>query len=458
MANQKESLFGMSSLETNDQSAVCDVLVIGGGPAGSTISTLLADRGWRVVLLEKDHHPRFHIGESLLPMNLPIFARLGVLEEVAKIGLIKPGIEMVSPQQRRGSHIFYFERTLNQDYPYAFEVRRSDFDALLLANSVDHGVAVHQGIKVTDVAFRPGGASLVRARGEDGSERSWQAGYVVDASGRSALLSTRLGLKERNAKHNSAAVFGHFKNALRRAGRDEGNIGLYWFEHGWFWMIPLADGAMSVGAVCWPDYLKTRRGGLDAFLWETIQLCPGVARRLEGAELLQPATATGNYSYWSKRMWGDGYLLLGDAYAFIDPVFSSGVYLAMHNATLAVDAVDSCLREGRTATAALRHFEKRVLRGMRTLSWFIYRFTTPALHDLFMAPRNILRMEQAVLSVLSGDVFRKNGLAGPILLFKGVYYIAAAASFARSWGAYRRRKRNRTTSHSVDSDDTEPPK
>ena len=329
-----------------------------------------------------------------------------------------------------------------RDYGYAFEVRRSEFDGLLLRNSAARGVAVHEGVKVTDVTFQEGGPSLIRARAEDGGEHRWRARYVVDASGRSALLSTRLGLKERNEKHNSAALFGHFKNAVRREGRDEGNISLYWFEHGWFWMIPLADGVMSVGAVCWPDYLKTRRCGLDAFFWQTIRLCPGVAQRLESAELLQPATATGNYAYWSKRMWGDGYLLVGDAYAFIDPVFSSGVYLAMHNAALASEAVDSCLAGKATAGRALRRYEKRVLRGMRILSWFIYRFTTPAMQDLFMAPRNILRMEQAVLSVLSGDVFRRNGLALPVALFKLLYYAVTAAKIGRSWGAYRRRKRN----------------
>jgi len=446
----------MSSLEGVDQPARCDVLVIGGGPAGSTISALLVEKGWRVVLLEKDHHPRFHIGESLLPMNLPILARLGVLEEVAKIGLVKRGIELNSPMPPGRFHTYYFEKTLDQDYPYAFEVRRSEFDALLLANSAARGVVVHQGVKVMDVAFQKGGASVVCARAEDGSERKWQAGYVVDASGRNALLSTRLGLKKRNEKHNSAAIFGHFKNALRREGRDEGNIALYWFEHGWFWMIPLADGVMSVGAVCWPDYLKTRRSGLDEFFWETIRLCPGAARRLESAELVRPATATGNYSYSSRRMWGEGYLLVGDAYAFIDPVFSSGVFLAMHNATLAADAVDSCVREGHTATAALKYYEKRVLRGMRILSWFIYRFTAPAMHDLFMAPRNILRMEQAVLSVLSGDVFRKNGLALPIALFKALYYIVVAVNLGRSWGAYCRRKRNRTLVHPASADGAGP--
>ncbi len=295
---------------------------------------------------------------------------------------------------------------------------------------------------MTEVAFRPDATSLVRAANGTGEERLWETRFVVDASGRSALLSTRLGLKEKNEQHNSAAIFGHFKNAVRRDGRDEGNIGLYWFEHGWFWMIPLRDGVMSVGAVCWPDYLKTRRASLEDFFWDTIRLCPGVHARMERAEAIGPVSATGNYSYRSRRMWGDGYILVGDAYAFIDPVFSSGVYLAMNSASMGAEVVDACLRDGRLVVPLLEQFERRVRRGLRILSWFIYRFTTPALRNLFLAPRDFLRMEQAVLSVLAGDVFRRGRPGLPIVLFKALYYMAAAAIWGRSWASFRRRRRN----------------
>ncbi len=442
MFPKKELSASPTPQEAFENPAQCDVLVIGGGPAGSTLSTLLAEKDWNVVLLEKDHHPRFHIGESLLPMNLPILERLGVLDQVRKIGLVKPGIEMYADRRPGRSQTFYFDKTLNQEFPHAFQVRRSEFDELLLRHSAQRGVEVQEGIRVTDVAFPAGEPIQVRARDGSGAKKLWSTRYVVDASGRNAFLATRMGLKEKSKKHNSAAIYGHFSNAIQRNGRDRGNIGLYWFEHGWFWMIPLPDGVMSVGAVCWPDYLKTRRNGLDEFLWDTIRLCPGVAERLEGAELAQPASATGNYTYRARQMWGDGYLLVGDAYAFIDPVFSSGVYLAMNSATMAVEAVDACLREERTVAPLLKDYEKRVLKGMRTLSWFIYRFTTPAIQGLFMAPRNLFRMEQAVLSVLSGDVFRKNGLAIPIHLFKVVYYVSTAMNLSWSWSAFRRRKRN----------------
>lgn len=427
---------------TPEDAARCDVLVVGGGPAGSTVSSLLAGKGHRVVLLEKDRHPRFHIGESLLPMNLPIFERLGVLDEVRGIGVYKPGIEMFSRREPGKSQSFYFDKASGPPFGYAFQVRRSEFDHLLLRNAARRGVEVHEGVRVGDVDLRSGGTTLVRARDEAGEERAWACRFLVDASGRNALLSTRLGLKRKNEKHNSAAVFGHFRKVPRSEGPDGGNIRLFWFEHGWFWVIPLNDGVTSVGAVCWPDYLKSRDTDLETFLRRTIALCPALEPLMREAELDGPARATGNYSYRSTRMWGDGYLLVGDAYAFVDPVFSSGVYLAMNSAVEAAEAVHASLVLGRPAKAELRRFERRVKTGLRTWSWFIYRFTTPAIQTLFMAPRNTFGMEGRIVSLLAGDVFGRRPLADPIRLFKAIYYVTSVFDALRSWTSWRRRRRN----------------
>lgn len=427
----------------------CDVLVVGGGPAGATISRLLADKGWHVVLLEKDHHPRFHVGESLLPMNLPIFEQLGVLEQVRDIGIMKPGIEMCSDRHPAGSYTYYFEKAQALRFPYAFEVRRSEFDALLLRHAVAGGVAVREGVKATEVESFSGETTKVTARDESGQMLRWQTRFLVDASGRNAFMATRLGQKIKNPKHNTAAIFGHFEMAERRRGRDEGNIALHWFPHGWVWMIPLRDGAMSVGAVCWPDYLKTRKGSLEDFLWDSIRLCPGAAARLSAARLKGPARATGNYSYRAKEMSGPGHLLLGDAYTFVDPVFSSGIYLAMKSAVWGADAVDAWLHDPTEGRRRIAAFEAELSHGLKRLSWYIYRFTTPAIQGLFMAPRDTFKMEQAVLSVLAGDVFGRRGDARrigegfSILLFKGLYYLTSGLLWAKSWPAYRRRKRNR---------------
>jgi flavin-dependent dehydrogenase len=416
-------------------------LVIGGGPAGSTISALLAEKGWNVVLLEKDQHPRFHIGESLLPMNLPILERLGVLEAVREIGMIKHAAEFVSDTYDGRLKSFRFKDALDQRCPYAFEVRRSEFDHLLLKNSAAKGVIVHEGLRVRDVEFVPGGPSIVTAMDRENTPSQWETRFVVDASGRDTLLAQRLGWKKKNKKHNSAAIFGHFRNVVRRPGEDAGNITIHWFQHGWFWMIPLRDGTMSVGAVCWPDYLKTRDGPLEEFLWKTIRLSPGVYERMRDAELDGVARATGNYSYRSERLHREGCLLVGDAGAFIDPVFSSGVYLAMNSACLGAEAVDASLRDPASESRLMRDYERTIRRGLATFSWFIYRFTSPVMHRMFMHPTRKWQLQQAVISVLAGDIFAKTPLRRPLFIFKIIYYTYSLTNLRHVWSAYRNRSK-----------------
>ncbi len=418
-----------------------DVLIIGGGPAGTTIGSLLTGQGWRVVLLEQDHHPRFHIGESLLPMNLPILERLGVLEQVREIGVPKYGAEFSSLGADKHETIF-FREAIDPMPPYAFQVKRSEFDELLFRNCAAKGVAVHEGTSVKDVVFRPGQTTQVHSIDERGESRTWETRFLVDATGRDTLLSRKLGIKNKNPTHQSAAIFGHFEGVVRRSGQDEGNISLYWFDHGWLWMIPLRDGIMSVGAVCWPQYLKMRRSGPGDFLWETIRLCPGVHERMKNARLVGEARATGNYSYRASRMYGEGYILVGDAFAFIDPVFSTGVFFAMNSATLGADAVGAWLRDPASAGPVLQRFDRQVRRGIRTVSWFIYRFTSPAMQQMFMAPRDTFRIKQAIISMLAGDVFRDTPIRTPLSLFKSIYYGTSAAIASRAWAAHQRRKLN----------------
>lgn len=419
-----------------------DALVIGGGPAGTTIATLLKEKGWRVTLLEQGQHPRFHIGESLLPMNLPLLQRLGVLDAVRRIGVIKYAAEFTPGQAGHRCQPFYFSNAVDQSHPYAFQVRRSEFDALLFRNCVEKGVDARERVRVRDVTFRPGRTHLVEAVDEAGQQRTWETRFVIDASGRDTLLSRKLGLKRKNDAHQSAAIFGHFENVVRRPGRDEGNISISWFDHGWFWMIPLRDGVMSVGAVCWPEYLKTRQNSPEEFLWQTIKLCPPVWERMQDARLIDKVRATGNYSYRSTRMYGDGYLLVGDAFAFIDPVFSTGVMLAMTGGILGADAVDAYLRDPKASKPLFEQYERRIRRGIRTVSWFIYRFTSPAMQELFMAPRGVFRIQQAIISVLAGDLFRNTPVAMPLALFKAIFYLTFALNFSRAWASYRRRRQS----------------
>ena len=421
----------------------CDVLVIGGGPAGSTAAALLAERGYRVTLLEKAHHPRFHIGESLLPANLPLLERLGVADAVKAIGMEKWGAEFVSPWHDH-KQPFEFADAMDKSMPLAYQVRRSEFDEILIRNASSKNARVVEGCQVQDVSFLPGNeGALVQARHDDGCIETVTTRFVLDASGRDTFLGNRFKAKQQNTKHNSAAIYGHFTGAERNPGKAEGNITLYWFEHGWFWFIPLADGATSVGAVVWPYYLKTRKAkSLEQFFRETTALCAPLHARLQHARLISPVEATGNYSYVCDRTHGSNYLLLGDAYTFIDPVFSSGVMLAMQSAFAGADAVDTCLRHPRQSAAALKKFDQAMRVGPKVFSWFIYRVTNPTLRNMFMEPRNFFRVQEALLSVLAGDLFGKTPIGGPLLIFKGFYYVASIVHLGRTLKAWRMRRDN----------------
>ena len=407
-----------------------DVLVVGGGPAGSTIATLLARRGERVLLVEKDRHPRFHIGESLLPMNMPLLEKLGVADEIARIGIPKYGVEFVSPWHDKPSTLD-FAQGWDKRFASAYEVRRSEFDHALLKNAAATGVHVVEGWRVTEVEFPARGGVVARARAEDGQEYQLQAKFLVDASGRDTLLANKFATKVSNKHHHSAAVFGHFTGARRLPGRAVGNISLFWFDHGWFWFIPLLDGTTSVGAVCHADFIKSRRTDVTTFFKSVIAMSPALSDRLRDAELTGPATATGNYSYKSNRISGPGYLMVGDAYGFIDPVFSSGVFIAMQSGFLAADAVTACLHKpAAEADLVLRRYEADVNRAMVRFSWFIYRINRPAIRALFMKHGNPLRLREAVLSLLSGDVFRPSPIHARLRLFKGLYHLKSLAA----WG------------------------
>ncbi len=412
---------------------LCDVVVIGGGPGGSTTAALLARRGYKVIALEKAHHPRFHIGESLLPMNLPVFERLGVLDKVRALGVFKPGADFEADNER-GYNTYAFARAIGQSPPHAYQVWRQDFDKMLYDHARECGADAREGHEVVQIEQRGPRESRLDVKTDDGRSYCIQARYVVDASGRDAFLSAKMKLRRKNEQHQSAAIFGHYRGAEQRAGEDAGNISVYSFEHGWMWMIPLPDGVMSVGAVCRPDYLKQRKGRTLEFLLDTLKLSPALWRRLEHAELIDnEVRVTGNYSYDSTRMGGPGWVLVGDAFAFLDPVFSSGVYLAMSGAEQAVDVVDQALRDPAREMSLLRKLEKRQRAGMARFSFFIYRFNGPVMQQMFRQPRNTWQLEQGVISMLAGDLFDTPKVLWRLQLFKLVYAICGL----RDWRCWR---------------------
>jgi flavin-dependent dehydrogenase len=418
----------------------CDVAVIGGGPGGSTTAALLAQKGYRVTVFEKDRHPRFHIGESLLPLNLELFDKLGVAEKMASIGMIKRSAEFYTEESSAAEQVYSFAEAFDKRYPYAYQVRRSEFDEILLRNAQAKGADVHEGWRVTGVDFQREAVALA-VTDAAGQPARFTARYLVDATGRDTFLAGKLGIKHRNPKHTSAAIYSHFRGARRGTGESEGNIAIHWFPHGWFWFIPLLDGVTSVGAVCWPYYLKTRRTDPTTFLKQTIDLCPSLANRLRDAEMVAPATATGNYSYICDRMTGDRYIMVGDAFAFVDPVFSSGVLLAMSGAFKAADVVDGVLKDPSAAPALNRAFDRRVRQGVRRFSWMIYRITKPAMRHLMLNPGDKMGIKSAVISLLAGDVFRDGPVWWRLIFFRGIYYSLSLKNLRGTIAEWRRHKR-----------------
>jgi flavin-dependent dehydrogenase len=423
---------------TETDAETCEVLVIGGGPAGSTAAALLARRGRKVIALEKAHHPRFHIGESLLPMNLPIFERLGVLGKVHSLGVFKGGADFESDNER-GYRTFSFARALGASPPHSYQVWRQDFDRMLFQHARDCGADAREGHEATSVEQLGPRDSRVEVRVDDGRGYRIRARYVVDASGRDALLSGRMRLRRRNLQHQSAAIFGHFRGAQPRSGEDAGNVSMYRFEHGWMWMIPLPAGVMSVGAVCRPGYFRQRKGRTTEFLLDTLRQNPALWQRVQGAELIgDRVRVTGNYSYDSRRIGGPGWVLVGDAFSFIDPVFSTGVYLAMSGAERAAQAIDTALREPATECVLLRTLEKRLRTDMDRFSFFVYRFNGPVMRELFRNPSNRWQLERSVISMLAGD------LSAPRVLWRlRIFKLIYAALGLRHWRAWRAEHRYR---------------
>ncbi len=384
-----------------------DILVAGGGPAGSTAATLLAQHGRGVLLAERSATPQFKVGESLMPATYWIFERLGVLDKVRATSFPqKRSVQFVN-HEGRASKPFYFHAFRDEESSQTWQVRRSEFDQLLLENAAEHGVEVRRGVAVREFLFD--GPRAVGALLQEGADiRRVSARVIVDASGQSALLARHLKLREFETKLRNVSYYCHFDGARLDDGIDGGATIIFRTadRKAWFWLIPQPEERASVGVVGSVEDLVEDRGGDPQKVFDQeLAQCPRLAERLLGARQIMPMKAIRDFSYHARQAAGDGWVLVGDAFGFIDPIYSSGVFLAMKSAELAADAIHDALVAGAPSAERLCRFEPELRRGSEALRQLVYAYYDPDFSVAEFLARHP-RFRRDLTEMLIGNVFR----------------------------------------------------
>ena len=390
-------------------SAVPRVIVIGGGPSGSTAATLIAQRGYQVRLLEREHFPRFHIGESLIPQTYWVMKRLNMLNKMKSSEFIrKYSVQFVGASGRL-SEPFYFLDNNPHESSQTWQVKRSEFDQRMIENAAEHGVDVQHGVRVLEVLFEGDRAVGVRVQDEvGGEERIERADVIVDASGQSSLIQGKLGIREWDQELKKAAVWTYWEGAQRDIGRDEGATVVLQVQGkaGWFWYIPLHDNIISVGVVADQSYLFKNRESkeFEAIYQAEVEKCPAVKQRISLGKRVAPYRAAKEYSYRSQRAAGNGWVLVGDAFGFLDPLYSSGVLLALKSGELAADAVCEGLAKGDTSATQLGSWEADYVRGMDRMRSLVCAYYKGFSFGKFVAQHPHRKGD--ITDLLIGDLFR----------------------------------------------------
>ncbi len=401
-------------------SDVADVVVIGGGPAGSTVSTLLAQQGCRVQLFERERFPRFHIGESLIPETYWVLKRLGMLDKMRQSRFVKKySVQFVNASGKLSAP-FYFWDNKPHECSQTWQVVRSEFDQLMLNNAREHGVEAHEGVRVLDVLFEGDGETAVstpaapssrgaavgvRIQEADGTQREVRARVVVDASGQSGLLQNRFKLRVWDPLLNKGAIWTYWEGAYRDTGRDEGATLVIQTpsKQGWFWYIPLHDNIVSVGVVASFDYLFKGRGGHEQTYHEEVDACPAVKQRVAAAKRVTGYFATKDYSYRATQVAGDGWVLIGDAFGFLDPLYSSGVLLALRSGEMAADAIVEGFQKKDLSAAQLGKWGDAFNQGVDRMRRLVCEYYDGFSFGNFV--RHYPHLKGKVTDLLIGDLF-----------------------------------------------------
>lgn len=384
-----------------------DVVVIGGGPAGATTSTLIALQGYQVELFERERFPRFHIGESLIPETYWVLKRLKMLDKMKQSHFVKKLSVQFMNHQGRLSEPFYFMDNKPHECSQTWQVYRQEFDLMMLRNAQEQGVRVHEGTRVQDVLFEGERAVGVKVADEEGNLREVRAKVVVDASGQSGLIMNKLGLRVWDPDLKKAALWTYWKGAYRDEGQDEGATLVMQTQgkKGWFWYIPLHNDIVSVGVVADHEYLFNRPDAkeLEKIYFEQVALCPGLRPRIENAECVAPYRVQKEYTYRSTQVSGDGWVLVGDAFGFLDPLYSSGVLLALRSGAYAADAIAEGLSQGDTSASQLGKWGPEFIRGMDRMKRLVVEY-----YEGFSFGRFVKRhphLKGHLTDLLIGDLF-----------------------------------------------------
>jgi flavin-dependent dehydrogenase len=378
-----------------------DAVVIGGGPAGATAAALIAKQGRRVRLFERDRFPRFHIGESLIPETYWVFKRLGMLEKMKASRFVhKHSVQFVATSGKESAP-FYFWDNKPHESSQTWQVVRSEFDKLILDHARECGADVREGVRVREVLFEGSRAVGVKIQLPDGSLEEVRAKVVVDASGQSAMLQTKFKLRIWDPVLRKGAIWTYFEGAHRETGRDEGATMVIQTAdgQGWFWYIPLHDNRVSVGVVGPFDHLFKGRGGHEKVFNEEVERCVAVKRRVAGGRRMTGYFATKDFSYRARQVAGDGWVLVGDAFGFLDPLYSSGVLLALKSGELAADAIV----EGHTSAAQLGHWGPDFNRGIDRMRRLVCEF-----YDQFSFGKFVQKfphLNGTITDLLVGEIF-----------------------------------------------------
>jgi flavin-dependent dehydrogenase len=387
-----------------------DVIVMGGGPAGSSVASILAREGRQVILFEKEVFPRHHIGESLMTDTYWTFRRMGLLEKLKESPFVRKYSVQFANAAGKESRPFYFFEAQHHESAVTWQVTRAKFDELLLNHAAEQGAVVHQGVLVKQVLFEGGRAVGVEVQMPDGSREKYFAKVVVDATGQMAMLSNKFRWRVRDPQLKKAVLYSYWKGVHREPDLNGGATLVLRTEHGsggWFWYIPLEDDITSVGIVADPDYLLKGRGQDLAKIYnEEIEKCQPCAKRVARGERVDKIYSILDYSYRSKHNAGDGFIIIGDAYGFLDPIYSSGVLLALKMAELAADAIHDSFQHDDFSAARLGQYQAKLDRGIESMRKLVYAFY----NDGFSFSGFLRKYPDErthIINLLIGDVFKE---------------------------------------------------